>query len=323
MMNEIINTAIENLQRTAGIKAYTKPDNVLDGQIIFTLNSNTFKFIIKAIKELRQHNVHQIITFKQQFENLIVIAENIFPKVKAQLRENNIPYIETNGNIFIKNNRVFLLIDTNKKIKVQKETTNRAFTKTGLKVIFHLLANADLINRSQREIAKTTGVALGNIPQIITGLKKTGFLIPLNRNTYVWEKRSELLNRWIDGYATVLRPTLVKSRYKIRDDWHNIKLHKGVSAWGGEPAADILTNNLRPEKLILYTKEEKTELIGSYRIIPDINGELEVLDMFWNNTTGDTIAHPILIYAELMITGGKRNIETAQIIYEKYIKEKL
>ena len=45
--------------------------------------------------------------------------------------------------------------------------------------------------------------------------------------------------------------------------------------------------------------------------------------MIWENIENKTIAPPLLIYAELMITGGKRNIETAQIIYNDYIKPEL
>jgi hypothetical protein len=56
--------------------------------------------------------------------------------------------------------------------------------------------------------------------------------------------------------------------------------------------------------------------------MPDKNGEVEVLEMFWNNKT-DKTALPILIYADLITEGGKRNKETAEKIYNEYIKPNL
>lgn len=35
----------------------------------------------------------------------------------------------------------------------------------------------------------------------------------------------------------------------------------GMGRRGGEPAADILTNHLRPEKVIIYTKDNRIDLI--------------------------------------------------------------
>ena len=94
------------------------------------------------------------------------------------------------------------------------------------------------------------------------------------------------------------------------------------TVWGGEAAADMLTNHLRPEKFLIYTKENRMDLIKNYRLMPDKNGEVEVLDMFWNKTEGLT-APPIVVYADLMLEGGKRNKETAVKIYNEYIEPNL
>jgi len=62
-------------------------------------------------------------------------------------------YLEGNGNAYINYNDRFLYIDTNKSLKTKEDKGNRAFTKTGLKVIFHFLLQPQLINKTQREIA--------------------------------------------------------------------------------------------------------------------------------------------------------------------------
>ncbi len=320
MGKDIVNTTIENLQRVAGIQAHWVQKGPLDGEINLQVNGIDLNLLAEIKKELREYQLEQIERIHKKYDNLVIIAEHIFPKLKAHLRKIGIAYIETNGNLFIQTKQLFCFIDTQKKHFNRKKETNRAFTKTGLKVLFHFLQKKELVNKTQREIAQTTGVALGNIPQIINGLKKMGYLIPLNGKKHIWENRKELLEMWVNQYAIELKPKLHKNKYHLREDWQNIKLNTEITVWGGEPAADMLTNYLRPEKLTLYTKENNVILMKNYRLIPDENGELEVLEMFWNNEELNKTAPPLLIYADLIIEGGKRNIETAQKIYNEFIQ---
>ncbi|MGB0976940.1 MAG: type IV toxin-antitoxin system AbiEi family antitoxin [Prolixibacteraceae bacterium] len=323
MEKEIINIAVENLKHHPNIEVEWFEGEEPDGILRIVINEKEYYYNIEVKKELRQYQLTQIIEKRKRVKNLILIAETIYPKVKAQLMELEIAYLETNGNIFLQNKDCFYLIDTNKKVPLRKEKANRAFTKTGLKIVFHLLNNPELVNRKQREIADVAGVALGNIPQVLNGLKETGYLLTLKKGIYVWEKKEELINRWVNAYATELRPRLVVGTYTIKEDWKKIDLDTNITVWGGEPAAEILTNYLRPEKFLLHTKERNLDLIKKYKLIPKEKGELEVLDMFWDNTTNRKTAPPLIVYAELIITGGKRNTETALLIYNEYIKPEL
>jgi hypothetical protein len=318
MGEEIIHKAIENLYHTTGIEAIFQQNNTLDGMLQLNIDDIRFTYVLEVKRELRQHQLHQLEKYHMRYENLMVIAEHIFPKIKEELRREGIAYLETNGNVFLKGRGVYYFVDTNKAQVIRKETANRAFTKTGLKVLFHLLNDKNIINHTQREIAEIVGVGLGNIPQVIEGLKETGYLIPLNKQQYVWENRKELLDRWINEYATELRPKLIKGKYTLKRAWKTIQLDNQHTVWGGEPAADLLTDYLRPEHFILYTNEKQSDLIKNYHCIPTNDGEVEVLEIFWrpeNNT-----APPILIYAELMLTGGKRNRDTAERIYNEFIE---
>ena len=318
MENEIIRTSLNNLIKNTGINGHFSPEGDLDGILHFSIEGNEFDLVVEVKKELRRHQLLQLDHYSNRHKNFMVIAEHIFPKIKRELRDMGIAYLEANGNLFIKHEGIYLLIDTNKKVSVKKETANRAFTKTGLKVVFHLLNDKELINATQREIADTVGVGLGNIPQVINGLKETGYLIQYRKQEYVWENRKELLDRWINEYAAELRPKLFKGIYTFKKDWQNLDFDNQRTVWGGEPAADKLTNYLRPEHFIIYTDEKQSELIRNYHIVPQTNGEVEVLELFWRSD--EEVAPPIMIYAELMLTGGKRNKETAEKIYNEYIE---
>jgi hypothetical protein len=322
MEQEIVNIALENLRQTTGIEAFWQEKGQLDGVLDLTVNGRKHTFVVEVMREIRTLQLRQIEEYFHRHENFLLLANRIFPKIKEELRQKDIPYIEANGNIFLKKGELFLYVDTQKILDIDKNKGNRAFTKTGLKVLFYLLQHKEAISLTQRELAEKADVALGNIPQVLKGLKETGFLIPVNRKTYLWENRSTLLERWIAEYATVLRPKLKKDRYTMKGPWQAISFDNKKTLWGGEPAADILTNHLRPEKFLIYTQEKRMELIRNYRLIPDPNGEIEVLEMFWKQEN-DKTAPPILVYADLMLEGGKRNKETAEKIYNEFIQPNL
>lgn len=322
MEKEIIHIALDNLLHNTGIEGFWQETGQLDGGLDLTVNGQKYNFVVEIKREVRTHQLRQIEDYFQHYDNLMLVATRIFPKIKEELRQKEIPYLEANGNIFLKKEGIFLFVDTQKPLDIEKNKGNRAFTKTGLKVLFYLLQHKEAINLTQRELADKANVGLGNIPQVIDGLKQTGYLIALNNKTYMWENRKALLERWIAEYATVLRPKLVKERYALKAQWQELKFNSHKTLWGGEPAADILTNYLRPEKFILYTQENRMDLIRNYRLMPDKDGVIEVLDMFWKQEKGKTVP-PLLVYADLMLEGGKRNKETAEKIYNEYIEPNL
>jgi len=323
MKQEIIHTALQNLLNTTGIISHWKKKRGLqDGNITFSINGIQYSFEALLKRDLRRYQLYELNEKHQQNPNLLIVSDHLFPQIKKELREKGIAYLEMNGNLYLQTEKVFCLIDGNKKVQIPKHKANRAFTKTGLKVVFHFLLDKNLIKETQRTIAEKTGVGLGSIPQVIEGLKQAGYLIPYDKKTYIWENRKALFDRWVEEYITILRPHLYQENYTLKGKWKKLKL-KPTSLWGGEPAADLLSNYLRPEQFVFYTIESKIDLIKNYKLVPKKEGEVEVLHMFWNNNQKQQTAPALLIYAELKRTGGKRNLETASILYEKYVQPEL
>lgn len=322
MTNEIVQTALKNLKEFTGIQGHWQEKAPLDGELELDVQGQKYVFTTEVKKELRSYHIPQLNNTFKVYKHFIVIAFQLFPKIKEALRKSGIPYLEANGNLFLKKKGLFIFIDTQKVMDKEKNKGNRAFTKTGLKVLFYMLQNTDALTQTHRQLAENTDVGLGNIPQVLDGLKTTGFLIPLRNKSYIWNNKKILLERWVAEYATLLRPKLVKERYKITGAWQELNFNKQKTAWGGEAAADLITHHLRPEKMLIYTRENRTELIKNYKLMPDANGELEVLEMFWKNNESKTVP-ALLIYADLILEGGKRNTETAKIIYHAYIEPDL
>lgn len=322
MEQEIVDTALENLHKTIDIQTIWIQKGPLDGVLKTTMNGKKYTFTVDVKREIRSHQLPRMEEQFHRYHDFLVLANRLFPKIREAFRQKGIPYLEANGNIFIKKEGLFIFVDNQKPLEVEKNKSNRAFTRTGLKILFYLLQHKEAINLTQRELAIKIGVGLGNIPQVIEGLKETGYLIALNQKNYVWENRKALLDRWVAEYATLLKPKLRKERYTYKGAWRNIPFDTQKTVWGGEPAADILTDHLRPEKFLIYTRESRMSLIKNYRLIPDKNGEIETLEIFWKENAGNT-APPLLVYADLMLEGSKRNKETAEIIYHERIQPNL
>jgi hypothetical protein len=96
--------------------------------------------------------------------------------------------------------------------------------------------------------------------------------------------------------------------------------------WGGESAAALLTEYLRPSELTLYAKKLPGQLIAKQRLSrtlePGRTAVVEIRKQFWDFATAmqtPTTVPPLLIYADLLATGDGRCIETARIIHEQYL----
>lgn len=327
----IVQHALTNLQKAGEIEAKcldNAPNEVLDGKIALTLNGRNIKLNIEIKKELRNIHLPKLEALAKEYHPFMIVAQRIFPKIKQELRNRNIAYLEANGNIYLNEKETFLWLDANEPITIKQKTTNRAFTKTGLKVVYQFLLDDTWVNKTYREIADKTDTGIGNITNIFNGLKDDGFLIPLTKDTYILEDNEKLLEKWIMAYEKKLKPNLAIGTYRFADNdtffnWKDLKLKQGQTFWGGEPAGDIYTNYLRPEELTLYTTEPRNELMKNYRLVPDEGGNVQIYEKFWKDDTGEKNAvHPLLAYADLIMKGDRRCTETAEKIYNEYLQDK-
>ncbi len=330
---ELVETALEQLKKAAAIQGRwigTKETNnslQVDGKLTFTINQQTITLPVEIKKELRNHHIHSLESLIHKYPQLMVLAGNIFPTLREELRERKIAYLEANGNFYLEQGNIFVLIDRNPPYQVEKEGSNRAFTPAGLKVVFHFLLYEKSINQTYREIANKTEASLGNIKNVMDGLKEAKFLLPKDETDWMLTNKRALLRKWTNYYNEALQSKLSLGTYRFVsketfDHWQELTLQEGETFWGGEPAADLLTHHLRPGQLILYTSESKASLMKNYKLVPDKKGPVKIYQKFWYQESQNTnIAPPLLVYTDLMNWGDKRSRETANIIYEQYLRD--
>jgi hypothetical protein len=327
----IIATALEQLQATTGIQAkWKQADPRTDGELDLYWNGLDLHTYIEVKGDLRQHHLTGILEQAQHQQPLMLVTGSIFPTLKATLRENKIGYLDTAGNIYLPTKNHTIWIDGNKPLKPEKPVTNRAFTKTGLRTVFYLLLHKDAINLPYRTLAQATGVALGNINNVIGGLKDAGFILPLDKKTMQLQNKKALLERWITGYQETLKPALHIGNYHFWTDEHFFDrnpLMQGMeeTVWGGEAAADELTHYLTPKILTVYTARAAAALLPKWKLIPDQKGNVRIYQKFWKDDQWDLqrLAPPLLVYADLILTNDPRCTETAKKIYDKYLIHEL
>ena len=299
----------------------------IDGELNLEIENKKVSLFTMIKSEVRTLHLAKIEELANTHSPFILVAQKISTKNRETLRNRNIWYVEANGNIYLKNKELFLWIETNNPMEIKSKTTNRAFTKTGLKVVFQFLIHNELLNCTYRKIAEETNTGIGNVNNIFAGLKQDGYLLQLNKTHYKLDHKKRLLEKWILEYEKRLKPTLAMGTFRFLkeadfDNWKKIALKNGKTCWGGEPAGDLLTNYLRPEVLTLYTTETRSDLILNYRLVPDINGKIKVFKKFWTHEeVNHTVVPPILAYADLINEGDRRCTETAQKIYDDYLQD--
>lgn len=324
MEEKIVITAFQNLEELTGIKG--KWENDMDKGYDIKVKLKLKKRIITLYgivkKEVREHQVFNALDILNQNRNVILIAENIFPRIREKLRKLEIGYLDINGNMFYTNddNYVFIEAQQKKQVTVQK---GRVFTKTGLKVLFTILNETGLINAPYRVIANEADVALGTINNFMKGLKELGYIIEIDKNYKKIQNFNDLIEKWTYEYNQKLKPTLHIGSYRFLNEqdynnWKNLDFKTDNTCWGGEPAADLITNYLRPGEFTIYTEEKPNELMRNYKLIPDEEGYIKVYKKFWKNNAQNNYAPELLVYADLINTGNDRNLETAKLIYEKF-----
>ena len=233
---QIIYLALENLHKNAQIQGKWEPadQKELDGRLILNIANQSVSYSIEIKNELRNHHLQQILALNRDYGPFMMVATRLFPKIKEELRYNNIAYLEANGNIFLKNKEITLWIDTNKPIEeTDKKTGSRAFTKTGLRVVFQFLLDETWIGRPYRQIAEQTGTGIGNITNIITSLKQDGFLLPISKNEYKLNNKKELMNKWIGAYDQKLKPILKVGTFRFLKEedftnWKNLPSRQAI-----------------------------------------------------------------------------------------------
>ncbi len=325
---QTLQIATEKLTDITGAEIKTiTPDSGFDlhpnDLVEIKLNQHKETFAIELKQELRSFNFSKSLINRDKNEKPFLLVSQYIPKpLRGALKERNINYLEVSGNCFIKTSKIFIYINDQKVSKTRIPREGKLWKAAGLKFLFAILRFPELLNKPYRIIAEQSAIALGNIGGLLEELSKEGFLKKGVNEQYFIENQNRLIERWAEAYKANLRPKLMMGNFKFLNKEMNKswKTLKGDNfKWGGENAGALLTKFLQPEKFIIYT-EDKNKLMKSLKLVPDPQGEIEVLDQFWlDKESEESIVPSLLAYADLITSFDSRNIETANRIKIQYL----
>ena len=337
----LLQCALDALYQTTGLTAriiewepLTTEGRHVDARVEIKTNNQHYDYVAEVKPVDRFVTLAEVKNQLGQYaDQLLLVAPRITTEIANKCREIDLQFIDTAGNNYLRRPGLFVLVTgrrfiEGKDLQLTVQGKKRTGTPTYLRVIFALLCKPELLNAPYRNINLMAGVALGTIGWVFYDLNDRGYIIKEKDNRVLLE-RQLLVQEWTINYPIKLRTKLNPRRFRAQttDWWKEVDVAQYGAQWGAEVAAEKLTGYLKPHAFTLYFHKEHgkwnlTRFIGDHRLRADPQGDIEILDAFWDFGEKEQIPEtvpPLLVYADLLATLDPRNFETAKIVHEKYI----
>lgn len=292
-------------------------------EIKFSRNEETInkQYAVEIKSRPLASTIGQLLLMQNKMsEKLLFIASFIPPNIAEKLRSLDISFFDMSGNVYFNEPEFYIFVNTQRRdTEIQRVKTSIIFEPSGLQLLFVLLSIPNSENKTYRELVEISGVSLGTVSEVMNTLQKEYYLAKDKGKRKLFRK-DELLKRWVQGYGEKLLPKIRSIEFSASEDdwWENADLSETKSCWGGEFAAALMTGYLKPKEIIIYTKGWGL-ITRKYKLRRENGGDIKIARKFWNFDENNTIAPPLLVYADLITTAKARNIETAQLIYDQYL----
>jgi hypothetical protein len=201
----------------------------------------------------------------------------------------------------------------------------------GIRIIFALLVQPDLLNRPTRALAEAADVAPATAADRLARLREERLILGVGQNVKLTEPH-RLHELWLKGYETLLRPKLLIGRYRIRAvDPREAErvIEKALGdhqtwGFGAGAAAHRLIGFYRGRDTVVHVEKGDIDLAKKLQALPARDGPITVLQapgpLAFHEDLPNTVV-PQLVHAELLIAGDKRAREAAVELQRAYSSE--
>jgi len=265
-------------------------------------------------------------------DHVAVFTDYVPAPLGEALREQRVNFVDAAGNAYLAGPGQMSVFHTGHRPPRKPATQGQYFTESGAKILFFLLRHGPRIRATYRDMQSATGVSLDKISKVINELANDRLVIVRTRGDYEIVDAETLLDRWGGAFAAKLERKLLLGEYKspTGDDFpaliDRIRAAKLPAVIGGEVAAGCLTDHLRPGAMRLYIPEDSQGVVQrGLGLAPALDGNIELCTAFavdLGESIGEhgvLIAHPLIVYAELMSGDDVRLGETALRLKEKHL----
>lgn len=323
----ILDTAIQAVRERTGLDLTAVDPGPGEDALITLGNANAHKRYRAEIKLYLNKQMVGLMAARiaQDDTPTILVVDYVNGQQADRLRRLNIPFIDTAGNAYIDEPPIFVFATGNRPETLPTARPRvRLFQPTGLKLVFALLNQPGLEAKPYREQADIAGIALGGVAWIMNDLRDRGYLIEPTPKARRLINKQALVDLWVENYPDRLREKLVLGRYRttLLRWWEETNIADHHAYWGGEIAADRLTHYLKPEDTTIYADRVPARLLLDNRLEKTPDGNIEIVRRFWGFDYLEKalqVVPPLLVYADLIATGGGRNAEVARLVYDEYV----
>ncbi len=260
-------------------------------------------------------------------EPIVIATGWIPPKLAKSLREEKgLNYLDTAGNAYLDFPGLQVFRETNglpAVDPVRKRPPGGAFNASAVRVGLQFLLDPLLVGSNLRAIGALAGVSAPSAKFALDTFKVGGYVIEISKKVRRLVEREAFLRKWAESYNRNYRPKYAMGRYSAGSE--AMVLDGFDACWGGEPAADYLTHNLKPVGKVVYCYSRKIgPLVAKNRLRPDPQGTVELVNACWEIREQEPqgTAPAFVVFADLLDTRDPRCIEVAEQIFETILKKR-
>jgi hypothetical protein len=255
---------------------------------------------------------------RQEVGRWLLVTTEATPAVRRACRAYRVDFVDRAGNMLIEWDGI--LVDVEGR-RVSRSTggvggrPRRLFSQRGVAIVFALLCDAELVTMPYREIAERSQSSLGSVHWTMRELEQAGYVERSDTARRLHRTR-QLFDRWVEGYAITLYDRLTLGHYDVDEPqrWINGNLELSADTlFGGETAAGLLDDLLRPATAVLYASTIPSRLLADSHGRRAAHGVVEIRRRFWRfGLDGDRRMVPTpLVYADLVASGDPRQMDAA------------
>jgi hypothetical protein len=266
-----------------------------------------------------QKDINTLITqIKAVSSKSILFADFVNPVMAEKFRRRSISFVDCAGNLFIKNEGDDFYVKGKKPSCLRtKRVRGRAFNTSGLKLIYAIFNQPQLLQATYRDISNKVNIALGSVGPVIEDLYTSGYILDDGQRRLVNKKR--LFERWVDGYLEKLRPKQILACYTSADTswWKTAQPAEFKGMWGGEVIIAKSTPFMIPETISLYfsADQDHKNFAECYGLHKDDEGDICVYKTFWSDTANNDVISPMVMYADIVDSINPGNWDVAKTFY--------
>jgi hypothetical protein len=260
---------------------------------------------------------------------LMLFAPHIGRPLAEYLVAKEVNFVDEAGNCHVRLGNAFMALIEGR-TATYRAAAGRGIGMPGHLVLFAILAKPELINGPIRKLAGSAGVSKTAVEHILARLTHEGILVRARERRHLQDKKL-LLDRWLSGYSSLVRPRLLVGQYRTPDaDPSRLeeRIEQALAkdktwGWGGGAAAQRLVGFYRGSRTVLHLADPSEEIIRSLKALPSKEGELILLRTPGRITFEGAVprtVHPLLVYTELLTEGTDRARESAEMIRDRYLQ---